>query len=247
MPNRNRSPFSRQKPPAGSQIDWSNPLTRNLETFLPLNEGGGLSFRDMASGRPGTFAVGATPITWQNQGLSYPGVSASYALVSNVKDIRPPTTIVLSFTPSGADLTSDPWLFSHDNGGNFGYAILSISGKANFRFHGTANYASTVSLVNGQKTFLACTVDKNGGTATFYVGIGGTWQVAGVAIGSEIATASTRTTLASNLFGSDIYTGLFDYLYHYSRVLSPSEIQQIYQEPYAIMRGPSRSSGKVAA
>jgi hypothetical protein len=70
------------KPVAGSQINWSRPLSSNLVSALPLNEGNGTNFYDAVSQQ--SYAVktltgtpaGATPPTWFTPTLSsnYPWV-----------------------------------------------------------------------------------------------------------------------------------------------------------------------------
>jgi len=68
-----------QKPPAGTQINWSHPLSAGLVSLVPLNEGSGATFYDAVPQKyyP-ALALTGTPANAQSPAWITPPVTADY-------------------------------------------------------------------------------------------------------------------------------------------------------------------------
>ncbi len=71
-----------QKPPYGTQIDWSNPITERMLVYIPANDGAGLP-QNLANQRACALNSGSLP-TWNAKGMVSPLASGPIVTVQKV-------------------------------------------------------------------------------------------------------------------------------------------------------------------
>lgn len=229
-----------KKPPLGSQINWSHPLSKGLVGCWLMNEGGGnpvnLVTRD-------AFVVNQA--TWVNtkrgagmrvaSDTSSPGLS----LVASNDFKKNNVTIVWFgsyFSIVGGVPNTRLFSVDYDNANSAPYISYGFLRSADYTIGFGWNNGSYQSYVTGDivsynKPIMA--VLAIGSKADSY--IDGVLKNSSSAVGNISYSATTRILVGNNssipvLTNSDIYYGLI-----YSRALSPSEIQQLYIEPYCFI------------
>ncbi len=242
MPQELLSPYRYQKPPAGSTIDYTQEISSGLVSYWSMSEGGGLSTLENHRKAEGVFSGSVLPV-WSNGQISFDGTKALLSTPSPF--VPPPFTIVVKCTPTSLQNGANGRaIWSHDDATNIGYRINYETGTHTlaFTFGGVADYPFTNLLpaVN-VPAFMAVTVDKNGGSAVGYLsqGMSPSLQQQTVAIGTIAAGTPNRSTFSTPLFADIIhFAGLFEYAAHFNRVLNYTEIQNLANEPYSLLRGP---------
>jgi len=239
------SPPTLWKPPLGVQINPAHPLSKGLISASIMNEGGGNKAYDI-SGKNNhfTFNGGAT---W-TAGKFGPAVkfngSTGYLLASDV-----------GFPSSGAARTFSCWISIQSNAtkafasyGKPGNAtggatfqefipLTNSSGTMGFSnyglgFNGTkviplntwAHYVIVVKSASSQSLYINGVLDANGAVSISTV-LNGNYVLGCRWDGDSSRTEFNQVSIDSPLM--------------YNRVLSATEIQQLYQQPFCFMQ-PSR-------
>lgn len=225
------------KPLLGRQINWSDPLTRGLVGCWLMNEGSGGRINDYSgNGNHGIVSADNAPVwtggesgpalDWAAQsGDDYYNCGAGSSL-----DITGEITIVASFKPvtdqtfltiCGKEGTSSYWLFQSP----------AESRELGFYAGGSISYSDRPIYTVGEWCHVVCASKGAGGTL---------WYINGVLRG----TLSECGNMASNptdplYIGIDPrdqtdygFDGVLNYIYIYNRILSASEIAQLYREPF---------------
>lgn len=114
---------------------------------------------------------------------------------------------------------------------NNGYRFWSNSGALTFTFGGVADYALGITISANQYYLLACTVDKNVGTATGYaITLPDLVLTTGThAVGTMSGTPNT-VQFGANQSGGAVFAGRVQTWGFHSRVLSATEVFQFAKD-----------------
>lgn len=239
-----------RKPPLGTQINSGHPLAKGLVGAWLMNEGGGGKVYDI-TGNNNTGTLSA--VTWPAGNV---GVSTGYNGSSSNIDCGRVTKI-----EGAANLTVSLWCKPSALTQN-----LTICAKWNYSTQGTFGFQQYQSQSAGDIKLFIATSPTDPGTGygeettfqplkagqwnhvlfTFTGGTGATIYVNGKSgaqsrIGSPPSTLTSAT--ADFILGEfqglgRWWSGSLDNCLVYNRALSPSEIRQLYAQPFAFMRQP---------
>lgn len=258
-------PVRTRKPPRGATVDWSHPLSQGLSGAFLLNEGGGLTVRNLARRAAGTFAGGTT---WSRGPR---GSVADFDATDDRIDLGSSTTLLTA----GRPFTLAWWEQVKSGTGSFGsrfrlpiagnsesFAVLR-SDQVGYRYlsWGRANTGTNRNVASAAAGSLASSVGlwKHfaivgfGGPETYPGPTGFAFYLNGVA-----ETIDGNTTIYGSL-GSTIarigYDGadngancLMDAVLIWNgRALRGAEVQRLYREPYAVFAEPWRRVVQVSA
>jgi len=239
-----KRPWSTEKPPVGSEIDWGHPLSQGLVGAWLMNEGGGNIVRDLVKGNNGTL-VGNTNWSSSVKGIAtnFDG-NGDYINIPNFKmvvDAFSPFSIVFALYPlttadynqTIGELTTGWNCFRfHTESGSGVYC--GVGGDNGDRFTPTELPLGTVTR-NSWNNFVF-TIDS--GNPGFAYGSGRFYKN-GNLLAKKTFTSGLNEDWSGFIIGqpdTNTINGKFGRLYIYSRALSPSEIQQLYSEPYCFIQ-----------
>ena len=226
------------KPPLGTPIDWSNPLSRGLVGSYLFNEGSGDKVYNLVTGIPADITTLWTS-TYKGCELDF-GTEAQHRIVtfSETAIAKLPATgkfsIIVANTPcTGA--TGNAYLYqwwgaignlvllpngSYDTGGYRLYINGTIGSEAGVNLSNTFNVAALTAIPGSQHMY-------HDGKLV----ISGTSDLSALSdVSSGILGASFDT---GNVFG-----GTCLYCYLWNRKLTANEVMSLYGDPYQII-GPS--------
>lgn len=226
----------------GATIDWSHPLSRGLVGCWLLND----SAQDLVLGKLGTLNGGANWVSTQKgKAINLDGVSDYVDCGTNDRMVKHRLSIAfLAFIPSGgstgANLITktetvyddgwkiqlyypapEIWLHHNRSGNNLWVKTVSNIFTINTWFSGVVyvpdtNLATDVKIwVNSKE--IAHGYDANGS-------------------GSLNDGTSSRVIFGTTQKLSTYALGKLAYVYIWDRQLSPSEIQQLYIDPYCFIK-----------
>jgi len=215
------------KPPMGTPIDWSNPLTQGLVGAWAFNEGGGTSAYNLVSGKT-NLLNGA--VVYKNSEVSFPGAATDNIILDTTAKVVN-FTFITECTRSTDTLTYGPQMvqeaftigtgmFEFNMGNGYGAAedidkprIAVISGGG-----------SVTGFLNG-KQMATCNpfplAAVNGNYDTY----------AGVVTG---ATPSDQVFRIGTANATYALKGSIKWFLLYNRALSPSEIASLSANPWQI-------------
>jgi hypothetical protein len=214
------------KPPLGVPIDYQNGLTKELQCFLPMNEGSGPpkdSVTGMSSVLNGSCILGPN-------GLTFDGSAGCYATLP-FKSFRTTGTIVISFNwgtrPAVPyflyDCNSNRWLFYSSSASALGCYLSGtakadpIIGTSGFYPPGINQFALTWDDVSNVSTFYENTVQRYTNSTAF-----------------TLANPTTGMILgAANTLNYQI-TGFIEYMGIWDRILTTDELRTIQKNPWQI-------------
>lgn len=248
IPCYGKTPWS-SKPPINSQINWSHPLSRGLVGCWLMNEGGGNIVRDLTNRQNGLNSGGIWNNTSKGIALDFT-TATSCVLLYNPSSLQITNNITIAQWVAPDDVTTQQYLFAkwRAAAGKRAYrtqidtgkfkAILSPDGTANSGFCIGATTLTTltwyhlVMVYNGVdiRCYVNGKLDSNGADnpKVYSSGINNTSSHAFMAIGA--GSGSDTTPLDAP------YNGRMGEVLIYNRALSPSEIQQLYVEPYCFIQ-----------
>lgn len=237
-----RDLYQAQKPPLGSTIDWSHPLSKGLVGCWLFQPNG---FNPIF---PKNLVSGVTYITSGNDALPEslnPGVdnngsyihpdfnncfNSSNDRLVNSMDIKNYTAIVafkqMSTTISGGHLVVNSAALRF-NGNKWAFFKVGVGGN----FDGTTTINPYQYYVGG------FTLGSNGKLARLY--LNGKIDNTNTNYGTTFSPGGNVTIAALNTGNNDANTTRYYYVYIYNRALSPQEIQQLYIDPYCFIKQPS--------
>ncbi len=224
------------KPPLGSVVDTSHPLAKSLVGAWIFNEGGGLKLNSLTNRYPEKI-VPNTNSGWATtpKGLSYHFDNTAYTYSTPpvfTKDI----TIIVTYSIQSFYGASEYWVAGYTDSLTSPSAydksivIVDATKKAKFHCYDGSNkdiISNTVTTVNTIYTVVAV---KRGGNLELYVN--GKSDATPVASGD---TYANNVYFTSSIGGIGTLLGNVISKMLYSRALSPSEIQQLYINPYGFI------------
>jgi hypothetical protein len=240
-----------QKPPTSSTINWGHPLSKGLVGCWLMNEGGGLKVGELTSSQNGVL----TNATWSR---TIKGISTRYAnnqtdLIrctnKSVYNLQGAFTIVmLGYLTSFGTTQYENIICAKDHEGNgqrtFRYAIAGTNdtgniGKMRFIYNigtNTSVYSSSIISLN---KWYSIALTSNQTKYNYYLN--------GVSAGTANTNITPQTSGAANYtiaFVDNVLVEIFvkswngdiAYVYIYNRALLPSEISQLYYDPYCFIQ-----------
>lgn len=233
-----RSPYARTKPPAGATIDWAHPLTAGLVGCWLFNEAGGKRAQDIA---------GSTHLTTSTAnfgtGMNGPSAGAFAASGQNfVSAVNPPIAQIAN------ELTIEVWE-RHSAWGNFNQFFRKSTADTNGYYLRINSTGPDVRFDIGIGGVAKAIVSTGGGAVlnrwnhivAVYDGAFMRLFINMVSANTPVAVTGAigdgATTLQIGCC-TDTFTGAIDSARLWKRALTHGEIVQLYNEPYAMIRGP---------
>lgn len=239
------------KPPIGSTINWSHPLSKGLVGCWLMNEGVGNIVKDIARENNGIL-INTLWVSSQKYISTYYNNSSSYISCGNSLTLQLTNTVTIGCyvnlttlsTGSSPDWTD--YIVSKGNDSTAGvYALQhtgSASGRRNFSFMrsstaGTRYWANTPSNYNFTGIFYFVVGVDNGKVLKIYIN--------GIFMGENTSVFTRQANTSDNFeigrsSGNTYYSNAkITNVIVYNRALSPQEIQQLYQEPYCFINPPT--------
>jgi hypothetical protein len=221
------------KPPVGSQIDWSHPLSKGLVGCWLMNEGGGLKVFDISGNNLHGSIIGGA--LWSKNkkgiGISCPTSTSNITVLKSrfFQQTKEATWIIYCFKP----VFASPF-FIYNEGSNTGYGIYS---NPNVHFYcrigGAWTDFNTIPLIENTPYLLVGTASPIG----VYAYINGI-KLAGP--GENTGDLNPNTTvdlyIGNSVSNSRQLDNTIMYVMIYNRALSPQEIQQLYIDPYCFIK-----------
>lgn len=223
------------KPTLGFGINPSHALSQGLIGAWVMNEGGGLSLKDL-SGKNNTGALTGGP-TWSagqfGPALSFNGSSSYVDLGSGVPLA---TRISISARLKVASFIANMQIVCSDASvRRFQFRVNSSNGIDFVVFDGGGSvlaFASSATTLSAN-IFYHVIGTYDGSNA--YVYINGVQDATGAGSGSSATVADTIYIGARNT-GSLFFSGVIDEVLIYNRALSSYEVQQLYVDPFCFMQ-----------
>lgn len=222
-----------KKPSIGSSINWSHPLARGIVGGWLMNEGGGLYFKNLVTQKLSsltnypTFYLGE-PL-WGN---CIKGVGRRCKINADVKDNAPDsstnkmTFLFYCYIITGANAS-----------GGIVFASSNYTGGLAGIYTGWSQYKDIWFQINGTKA-VSPTAPLQSNTVNMIVG---TYDGVNIKLynnGKLLQTTAYSTAPSTDtnpiLFALAL-TSVVIYAARWNRALSPSEIQQLYVEPYCFI------------
>jgi hypothetical protein len=234
--------FISQKPVRGSRVDWSNPLTRQLQLACFFNENGGAP--QDACGLCAPLVPQTSTDVWAQPGPLVPGNwSGGQASMQSLPIAGPYVlgqtgnwSTTLQVNPGTAGITMMCWggINASVCGsrmmecGNFGIGLRNNAGNGcnmvAYVIEGVGWHSSTFTITNGLLYHLCATAQSGTNTVLLV-----NRQTAVNDTGAPTATATVNLcygeVAAANSFMTTAYI--------WSRVLTANEIETIFYAPYA--------------
>lgn len=237
------------KPPIGSNINWEHPLSKGLVACFLMNEGGGRIVKDIVRKNDGILPT--TGITW---GAKPSGIVLNFTATNNI-DLGTPVVLrptipfsVTAWVSRSGNIVGNDGIFSSqtDASGSLGWLLYGrlTSNKARFLAAGVVAESDNAIPLN-TLTHLVGVWD--GSKVLLYVN-GKLQTTTGSGISQGYASGVSARIGQYSVF--EKWSGYISSVSFYHRALSPSEIQQLYQEPYCFINPPtiwSKFSTAVAA
>jgi hypothetical protein len=222
------------KPSLGTPLDIHSPFCKGLDVLWLFNEGGGDKAYD-SSGNNHTGLLINNPSRVPG-GINVDDTSSQYIVnetCPKITDGDDFTIVVLANVDNIATSTSC-LIGSRDETGARGWSFkaeqYNNTGAVGFTFHGVGDYVSSINIPVGQNSFFAATRKGGSPTLTLYVNgyienlnVGAMdtpWE--GLSVGAAFLNDNPVDCLDGTIFS----------VYKYSRVLTATEIESLYINPY---------------
>jgi hypothetical protein len=237
------------KPPLGAQLNRGHPLATRLVGYWLCNEGAGGIVNDCAGSKYHGAITGATWVPGpMGPGLNLSG-TAQFVNMGNVLDgngVAQDWTIGVWFSRGAAQSDGSTLygvLGKCASDGALGYYLAVYEGniRAQFSYYSgsktyTARVQGTATLPKGVPICGVATYTAATGIVSVYVnGVGG-GGTPGVAAGIIIPNTYDLTLGARNEGGSNLWIGDVYAAAIWRRALLPSEVAQVYVDPWAMLR-----------
>lgn len=235
------------KPPLGSKINVAHPLANGLAGCWMFNEGGGQKAFDGRGTSTGTLSGGPTyKKTTRGNAVTFSGAGSINVGNSSALKITGPITIYacinlpnftnLSFiiNKTGSVNTGVPAPYDFYIQDTTGLPVLAKGNGAGATPGTNYNqFVGSTGLTANTWNHVAVTMSgSNNGTVTHY--LNGVVNGSGSLSFSGASTDGGANALIGSRADGGIFTGLMGHIYIYNRVLSATEIKQLYVNPYAI-------------
>ena len=249
MPALMPSPYRVNKPPAGSRVDWSHPLARGLMLSLDMLEGSGKTTAD-STGVFGTCAIDSG-VTWAASGGPH-GPALNFGGGATLNKVYINGTAAL-WTFGTGPFSIEAWFRTTQNAaGNFFRIDNNTNGLIVLRVNtgGVIDWGYFTSA-RGAIVYISSPTAYNNGAWHHAVGIRDTVGGLGrlVIDGKQVVTGAdaggSQSSPAAPVLGEqdathdfESYNGQLACVRVWNRTLTVAEAQQLYAEPYALLRGP---------
>lgn len=214
-------------------------LWNGLAGLWPMQEGGGATAFDVSGfGNHGTLTNMDPATDWvvgeKGHALDFASASSQYIALADTAILRPASSLSLSMWAFRRTATTGGLFQSAGyDASNGGYKVSLSSGKISFSIRRDASTwksaASDSALPDVTWTHVACTWDG----ATMSVYIDGKVQSSPTAC-DAIHYGVVATTPHFGLYSTYYFNGQLTNGLCYNRALTPSEIEQLYAEPWAM-------------
>lgn len=258
MPFLKKKSWERQKPSAGTRIDWSTPVSNALIGCWIFSEGGGGALFDSARLNKGTLQ---TAPAWTNGKFgtttTFDGAS-QYAVVSTNR-ITNSTVGSISFWIYSGSITTTQYAFGYGGAaassfGSFNVGVITASSLIYLGISAKSDGTVTNQTVRGNTTLSANTwyhgvITGDGSVWTVYLNgvqesltvVSGTNN--GLWIGGTTVTSPVKTNVGASWGGNAVrnrMNGRLEAVCLFDRILNPTEIRQLYSMPFSIFVYPKR-------
>ena len=238
-----RMPWGQQKPPLGYGVDWSSPLAQGLVGCWLFNEGAGSVANDLASDGK---ALSLGGVSWSPNVLRNTGLNSGMSQTPNANQ----KCVDMSFIWKGRITGGTPW-----NSPIFACATPKTSYTSPYRaFALQQQHGTTVNLqltYNVAGTYKGVTWNNAIATniSAVYCCTFGLNSVIGYKNGVQSVSGTDRAggpDYASDpglVWSTGVANGNYtlecehEYTILFNRALSPSEVAQLYEQPYAMIEG----------
>jgi hypothetical protein len=262
MSVRRRSLLQRgRKPPYGTPIDWTDPITTQLRAAFMLGEGGGTVAYNSARlpicsatglNAGGTWGNISTTNAWKSGkgGPAWSGVGGNSIDIGGTAKpaaLNLPAQFTICARVYPTSVTSTHTIAIDDNAANSlnQWGLYTSAGKLNVVWTNQ----------NGAAGNTALSANKWYDVAGLRGGVSGAWTAATYingafdSAGSGIVTApGVQQGAAIGVAGnanSSFWNGLIEYVYIWARALSAGEIARIADDPYCFFDWPRHKSSPV--
>lgn len=234
------------KPPISSQIDWGHPLSKGLVGCVLMNEGSGNILKDLVDKKNFISSGGVLPVVGKKgNGFNYPNTNCISTKSINPVPATLRSSIFVIAKPYNNNTTRKRVIRLWNITSGSLHVIDFSDGSASIRIFGSIQYGaglfeSTTDTVNysANTDYILTSVWDNDGYLKLYRD------------GKLVNTSTnSRTSLLNSIDSSTIgvntagggnnFSGIIYTVYYYNRALSPSEIQQLYQDPYCFIKPPT--------
>ncbi len=235
------------KPPFGSYIDWSNPITQKMVGCWIFNEYTGSYLNDLSLHDNINDALTAA---WCAQGLLFNG--HQYVTVPNSDSLNISDQITVRVKG----------LFTQKIAGDYPYVACKYIGGANgitswsMQWHDTANALRFEAVVNGTVVDIDSIFTPSTNVWYDWIGIfDGSFVKAyinnelqnSIAASGVLDTNTYPVAFGGGLLNTGFYYlcylyGILQFAQIWNRALSADEVAQLYSEPYCFVNWPTRKS-----
>lgn len=222
-----------QKPPVGSVINRSHPLSQGLVHCMLMNESGGMNALDYAKGSVYGLQGDAT---LNNDGLYCPGVNGAISITSiKATDNMFSYTLVARVkpkTPATNDRIFDKNRWYLLIGNSNAITSLRTAGST----HATSTSVGGI-IPNGVSTNVAAVFDGNTNLISLYKnGKEVSYATQTVGVPAYIGDQGTNIHIGRSNIGGAYWDGEIHYAYVYNRALSAQEIASLHENPYQMIQ-----------
>jgi hypothetical protein len=227
-----------QKPPIGTGIDWSNPLSQGLKGAWLLNEASGNKTYNIVSSVPST--VNATA-KLDGSGMTSTGLAfycGAYAPISEFTWLTGATafTASVSFIKTGTSANSETLISKDAN------SLVMQYDTSNARFYtcigGLTPNAQYLSKTISLNTLYTLTTTVGNGYYTVY--LNGKPLAAPVAVTGALTVRSNYSfTIGADPAYYPVNGSILNSML-WNRALSVQEVQQLHDNPYQISKTPQQ-------
>jgi hypothetical protein len=233
-----------QKPPLGTQIDWSNPLTQGLVGCWLFNEGSGNRVYDTSQAFPGYYGdiVGRDAGFWNLGDKADFGTGDGQYVKVGYWPNYPVFSVVMKVTLP--DVAGNTYLFHASDSWVSNYAFHIYQGAAEEIFFlakvgGSSKTIQTPALTIGKEYIITCLAD--GTNIGIYYNTSTVTPVAAGPIDGYSRNCAIGARAYNSFGGFDyIWPGKMDFLYLFNRAISRAEHNNILVNPYQILTSPRR-------
>ena len=244
-------PWGNVKPPAGSVVDWNDPINQGLNNCWLFNEPGGLQAKDIAKQNHGVLTGGVTrSVGVFGNTLKFDGVNG-YVSLPNAVATAAPFSISLWFKVDNVT-TYETLVNINLTGADNNYWVLQTRGdvagdplewQINDLGAGETAVRTSTSVTAGVWMH-ACCVEASSIDHRVYLNAGG----AASSTTSRAPAGINNTNIG--VYRGTVFDGYFngsiDNVRIYNRAISLSEINRLYTEPFAGIVTPKLRIGRSA-
>ena len=249
MPFRKARNWGGIKPPAGTPLDWGDPINSSITTCALFNEGAGKNVLNVADNK---FTGSSNPTSWGTaaggNGIKNSEGSIAYMDVSGSAGTIKASTFSIGFTWIGASHTIDQRVIERSDVDNSGYAFqITTTPATTIYVHtsGVAAYISFTAPTKNKYTHIAYTWENHGSDVNadsemliLYVnGVRTSYTVLANGSGDYIDDPNRIAGIAA---AARSFDGVVHHFRKWKRRLSPSEVSRLYVEPFAGLSVPRR-------